>query len=127
MVRHKINTLYVVLIALVVVIITHTSCYYDKQEDLYGAQTCDTAQLGYATIQTKLEQQCYGCHTANAPSGNVAIFDYPSLKSYVLNSKNTLLGSVKHTTASPMPKGGQKWDQCSINQLEAWINQGMKP
>lgn len=104
-----------------------SSCNYHKQDEYYGRTTCDTAQIGYVNIQDRLEQQCYACHTASAPSGNVIIYDFNSLKTYVLNSKSTLLGAVKHTTASPMPKGGQKWDACDINKLEAWINQGMKP
>ncbi len=114
-------------IFLVLITLTFQSCYYDKADELYGEQVCDTAQVNYSGIQSKLEQQCYGCHTASAPSGNVAIYDYNSLKIFVNASKSTLLGSVKHTTASPMPKGGQKWDACTINKLEAWINQGMKP
>ena len=104
-----------------------SSCNYHKQDELYGNTTCDTAQIGYTIIQNQLEQQCYACHTASAPSGNVVLYDYNSLKTYASNSKSTLLGALKHTTASPMPKGGQKWDACAINKLEAWINQGMKP
>ena len=103
-----------------------TGCYYDKQDELYGEVTCDTSNVSYSRIKTVLEQQCYGCHTASAPSGNVAIYDYNSLIQYVQSSKSTLIGSIKHTTASPMPKGGQKWDACKIESLEAWINQGMK-
>jgi len=126
MVRPKINSIWKIQLALVASTSIFSSCYYDKQDELYGVNTCDTAQINYASIQSRLEQQCYACHTASAPSGNVVIYDYNSLKSYVLNSKSTLLGAVKHTTASPMPKGGQKWDVCDITKLEAWINQGMK-
>jgi hypothetical protein len=25
-----------------------------------------------------------------------------------------------------MPKGGEKWSECRVNKLKAWINQGMK-
>jgi hypothetical protein len=104
-----------------------SSCTYDKQDKSYGKNSCDTNQLSYVQIQDKFEQQCFACHTASAPSGNVAIYDYPSLKTYITNAKNIFLGSINHTTASPMPKGGQKWDACTIQKVEAWINQGMKP
>ena len=104
-----------------------TSCTYDKQDDEYGKNTCDTSNIGYVDIQNRLETQCYGCHTESAPSGNVVMYDYNSLKTLVNTDKSTLLASINHTYASPMPKGGQKWDVCSIEKLEAWINQGMKP
>lgn len=104
-----------------------TSCTYDKHEDEYGKRSCDTSTIQYVDIQNRLETQCYGCHTESAPSGNIVMYDYSSLKTLVNNDKSTLLASIKHTTASPMPKGGQKWDVCAIEKLEAWINQGMKP
>lgn len=104
-----------------------TSCTCDKQDEQYGKITCDTSNVQYRDIQIRLETQCYGCHTESAPSGNVIMYDYQSLKTLVNNDKGTLLASIKHTTASAMPKGGQKWDVCNIEKLEAWINQGMKP
>ncbi len=104
-----------------------TSCTYDKQDLEYGKNTCDTSNIRYVDIQNRLETQCYGCHTESAPSGNVVMYDYNSLQTLVNKDKSTLLASIKHTYASPMPKGGQKWDMCNIEKLEAWINQGMKP
>ena len=104
-----------------------TSCTYDKQDLEYGKNTCDTSSIRYVDIQNRLETQCYGCHTESAQSGNVVMYDYNSLQTLVNKDKSTLLASIKHTYASPMPKGGQKWDMCNIEKLEAWINQGMKP
>ena len=104
-----------------------TGCEYDNEEDFYGKRFCDTNSVTYSALESRFEQQCFGCHMADAPSGNVAIYDYNSLKAYLNISKNTLLGSLNHTTASPMPKGGQKWDKCDIKKVEAWINQGMQP
>jgi len=77
-----------------------SSCTYDKQDKSYGKNSCDTNQLSYVQIQDKFEQQCFACHTASAPSGNVAIYDYPSLNTYITNAKNIFLGSINHTTAS---------------------------
>lgn len=108
-------------------LLVFNSCTYDKQDLEYGKNNCDTANIRYVDIQNRLETQCYGCHTESAPSGNVIMYDYSSLKTLVNKDKGTLLASIKHTTASPMPKGGQKWDVCNIEKLEAWINQGMKP
>jgi hypothetical protein len=104
-----------------------TGCKYDNEEEFYGKRICDTSLVTYTALESKFEQQCFGCHMASAPSGNVAIYDYNSLKAFVNSSPNTLLGSISHTTASPMPKGGPKWDECDIKKVEAWINQGMQP
>jgi hypothetical protein len=117
---------FVVALLLMYVMVT-TSCKYDNKEDLNGKSSCDTSVVTYENIKKPLEQQCYGCHSGGFPGGNVSLQDYQSLKTYATQNRRILLGAVKHDGASPMPKGGQKWDACTIQKLEAWINQGMKP
>lgn len=101
------------------------SCKYDKQEELYGSNNCDTTVVVYEDIRSQFEQDCYNCHLAGNGTG-VEIFDYTSLSSYAQKRGSLLMGVTSHTTGSPMPKGGGKWSECRVNKLKAWINQGMK-
>jgi hypothetical protein len=106
-----------------------SSCYYDKSESLYGVTKCDTTSATYAsTISPIIQRDCAGCHSGTSASAGIQLYDYTSVKTYMSSNKMRLLGSVKWDgTASNMPKGGNKWSNCNINSMEAWVNQGMKP
>lgn len=106
-----------------------SSCYYDKSESLYGVTKCDTTSSNYAsTISPIIQRDCAGCHSGTSASAGIQLYDYTSVKTYMSSNKMRLLGSVKWDgTASNMPKGGNKWSNCNINSMEAWVNQGMKP
>jgi len=105
------------------------SCYYDKSESLYGVTKCDTTNVTYAnSIAPIIQRDCAGCHSGSGASAGIQLYDYSSVKNYMTSNGNRLLGSVKWDgTASNMPKGGNKWSNCNINSMEAWVNQGMKP
>lgn len=110
---------------LVLVLGGFCSCKYDKQDELYGSNTCDTAIVHYEDIRLQFEQDCFSCHLAGNSTG-VEFYDYSSLKKYAEQRKSLLIGVTNHTLGSPMPKGGEKWAECRVNKLKAWINQGMK-
>lgn len=102
-------------------------CYYDKAELIYNVNnaTCDTTAVKYSTdVVGILTGSCYACHSGTAGAGaGIKLDNYTSLKTYVNNGK--LKASITHTAgASPMPKGGGKLNDCSINKIVAWINNG---
>lgn len=101
------------------------SCKYDKQDELYDLNECDTTVIYYEDIRLQFEQDCFGCHLAGNGTG-VEFYDYTSLKNYAEQRKSLLIGVTNHTSGSPMPKGSEKWSECRVNKLKAWINQGMK-
>ena len=99
-------------------------CYYDSEEDLYPNTSCDTSAVSYSsTILPILQNQCLGCHSANANSGSVNLEGYAQVKIYVDNGK--LLGSIQHGSGySPMPKDQPKMEPCTINRVASWISAG---
>lgn len=108
------------------------SCYYDSEEGLYGTTptvTCDsTAGTFSKNVLPILTTACAtsGCHNAATASAGANLSVYATIKSYVTNSKDAFLGSIKHNLAfSPMPKGGNKLAACDISKIESWINAGM--
>lgn len=103
-----------------------TSCYYDKEDVLNpGSGTCDTNGVTYNNTVAPLLQAsgCLGCHSGGAPSGNISLANYTSVKVVAENGK--LYGVINHSPGfSPMPQGGNKMSSCNINKIKAWIDAG---
>lgn len=104
-----------------------SSCYYDNEEALYpvrpGTSNCDTANPTYAaTIQPIIQNNCQGCHSGGAPSGNLDLTSYNNVVSAV-NSKN-LFDHLLGSSYSLMPPSGSL-TECNINEFNSWINKGM--
>ncbi|HEX4875212.1 MAG TPA: hypothetical protein VFV31_00975 [Chitinophagaceae bacterium] len=106
-----------------------SSCYYDKEELLYGnsnAPCTDTTTFFSYTqkVVPILRQYCYSCHSGSFPSGNQLMGTYTADKTMAQSGK--LYGSISHTSGfSAMPKGMAKLSNCQINTVKKWIDAGM--
>ena len=100
------------------------SCDYDVAEELYPVDGCDTRDLSYSMdIIPIIDANCYRCHDAQNNFGNVTLEGYNNIKVYVDNGK--LIGTIKHEDGfSPMPQDAGQIDQCSIDKVAQWINDG---
>ena len=103
-----------------------SSCYRDNEEALYPVTgACDTNGVTYSNTVAPLLQSagCQGCHSGAAPSGNILLNSYATVRIQALNGK--LSGSINHSPGfSPMPKGGVKMSSCNISKIKAWIDAG---
>lgn len=103
-----------------------TGCYYDKEDVLNpGNGTCDTIGVTYnGTVVPLLQASgCLGCHSGGAPSGNISLASFTSVKAAAQNGK--LYGAINHSPGfSPMPQGGNKMSSCNIAKIKAWIDAG---
>jgi hypothetical protein len=111
-------------------IISVSSCYYDKEELLYGGGNSGpcTDSIGTVSYSQKVvpvfQQYCYSCHTGGFPSGGISMGTYTSDKAIGVNGK--LYGSIIHASGfSPMPKGMSKMNACQIAIIKKWIDAGM--
>ncbi len=110
-------------------ILAISSCYYDKEDLLYGAGggvcTDSTGTVSYAQkIVPMFQQNCYSCHNSSFPSGGIVMGTYATDKAIAQNGK--LYGSVNHAAGySPMPKGMAKMTNCQIATIKKWIDSGM--
>ncbi len=102
-----------------------SSCTYDNVEELYPSPpSCDTTDLTYSKdIGPIIDASCAGCHSGSAPSGNISLANYNDV---VISAQNgSLLGTIRHENGwSPMPKNGNKLDDCSIKKIETWVESG---
>ena len=89
-------------------------------------ESCDTTNVTYfMIIKPIIENNCTGCHSGSSLGGGIAISNYTELKAVA--SDGSLLGTIEHKSGySPMPKNQVKLDDCTINIISAWINQGSK-
>ena len=109
----------------VFVLLTGTSCYYDKFENFKPATVCDTSSVVKYTVDVKaiLDANCNSCHGGSGASGAGIVLDnYTAVKNVAASGK--LLSSVNWDgNASRMPKGAfDKIDPCSIHKLKKWIS-----
>lgn len=115
------------MIVTAIVLLVCSSCYYDKEHELYGTSApCSTATVTYSGNITNMltANGCIGCHSGSSPSGNINLQGHANVKTWAANGK--LFGAVNHSPGfSPMPKGGNKLSACAIQQLKAWIDAGM--
>lgn len=119
----KMTKMRLLFLGILTVISVVSSCYYDKHEDLYGP--CSTQNLTYTKdISVMINQSCLMCHNAKDSMGGITLHDYNSVVDCIKYGK--FVGSVKQDgSASNMPKGGSKWNNCQLSKLDAWIKGGM--
>lgn len=101
------------------------SCSKDKASNQTNDNNCNTANMSYANdIQPIISGNCTGsCHNANNPTGNRILTTYSGVVDAIDNGK--LVGVISHSAGyPPMPQGGAKLSDCSINKIKAWIEQG---
>ena len=113
-----------ILIALVAGIFMLSSCYYHKEDLLYGSN-CDTTNVTYSSTMRGLLNNygCLGCHVGNNPSGGINLETYDNIKTVIDNGR--LYGAITHSAGfKPMPDGAAKMNPCDINKVKAWIDAG---
>jgi mono/diheme cytochrome c family protein len=105
------------------ILIVFSGCQYEKVEKISPVGTqCDTSNVSYKDdIREILKSQCGNCHTSGSPDGGYRLDNYEGVKA----SSSRLVGVVKHSSGfSAMPKGGNKMDDCSIQKIEKWVQEG---
>ena len=86
---------------------------------------CDTTAVTFSgDVYPIMQAQCLVCHNDNRQDGGVNLDSYDLIKARGSNGK--LMGTIEHQAGyNPMPPSGVKIDQCFIDKLNAWINDGM--
>lgn len=110
-------------------LIIMNQCRFDKESEKYPPLPCDTVAVSYSQkVVPILNQYCFSCHAASVAQtagAGIVLDSYTDLVNFLNAFENLFRESITHTgSASPMPKGGQKLDNCAINLMLAWIRQG---
>lgn len=88
---------------------------------------CDTSDITYTnSVASIINSSCAvsGCHVnGNEANAWFSLEGYSNAKSAA--DFGRIVGAISHDADfSPMPKGGDKLDQCTIDQVTAWIDSG---
>jgi cytochrome c553 len=92
--------------------------------------SCDTTQFTFtANIIPLLSTYCIGCHPSPGSSNIPNLTTYSAVQSELINYPGRLLGSIQHvapynTQTTAMPQYGAKLSDCSITQVQKWIQAG---
>lgn len=103
-------------------LLTTSSCYYDKEEDLYGINDCNTENLTYSNnIEKIMSTSCAvsGCHVTGTQLNSYET--YSVLKQDVDNG--TILARVINDKTMPP---GTPLEECDFKTIDNWIKQGAK-
>jgi len=92
-----------------------------------GDEVCETANLTYNNdIAAIINTNCAlsGCHNADAAlAGTLPMTNFTETTGGALF--NRIVGAINHETGfSEMPRNADQLDQCLIDQIEAWIDNG---
>ena len=101
-----------------------SACTNYNEEELYPKKVaCGTFAISYSqTVRPILQRECTGCHTGNAPSGNVALDTHAQVKTV---ADHHLMAVLNHEPGhSPMPAGGNKLPACDLAKIQAWVDAG---
>nr|NQU89667.1 hypothetical protein [Bacteroidota bacterium] len=102
-----------------------SSCYYDKEEELYpNPPNCDTTNITYSeTIAPVLQNNCNMCHGSASPSAGIITDNYTDLKNII--DAGSFRGAINHLSGySPMPKDENKLPECDLTKINYWLNNG---
>ncbi len=103
-----------------------SACTYNKEDKLYPTTTCDTAAVNYNNnIKQILQSDCLSCHGAanfQSKGGGKNLDGYNN----AMSSSARILSRVIDTEDPMPPPPKERLSACKVNQIRAWINQGMK-
>lgn len=96
-------------------------CYYDVEQELYGA-SCDTTAVTYSgTVAPMLQANgCLGCHAAPATAGNNIVLDNQASIANLVQ-QNRFISGADRMPPSPSPPA---LTDCNMDKLRAWANAG---
>jgi hypothetical protein len=124
--KEEMKSLFAMIVVLLILYACFQGCTYDK-EALVNTSTCsDTINVSFeASIEPLLRSNCFSCHGNGSSVGSVSLDSYDDVKA--LAASGRLLGSISHSAGfAPMPDGADKLDDCSINAVRIWIDEGAR-
>ncbi|MGM0479902.1 MAG: hypothetical protein ACQERC_11830 [Bacteroidota bacterium] len=103
---------------------TFYACRKDKVESLTPVEDeCDTTISFVNEVQPILSINCStsGCHDENTASAGYRFVTYDQIEAETA----MILKVMRHESGvSPMPQGGQKLSDSTIQKIECWKQQG---
>jgi hypothetical protein len=94
-------------------------CYNDKEEILYGASTCDGANISFAAdVMPLIQSSCAkpDCHAAGSINGPGALTNYSQIKNAAVQIQSAVVSRF-------MPQDGSL-STSQIKTINCWVSAG---
>jgi hypothetical protein len=100
-----------------------TSCAYEKEELLPQVCEIEDVVTYSADISGIIQNNCFACHNNGFKEGNVSLEGFENARQVANSGK--LINVISHTAGfAQMPKGAAKLDDCTIQTVKKWIDNG---
>jgi hypothetical protein len=85
---------------------------------------CDTTNVSYQDdVYPIISLVCSSCHSGSDPSGGILLTNYANISSEAVNG--LLLSAISWDgNAAQMPDNGPQLDECYINLIQIWVDNG---
>lgn len=105
-------------------VILFSACSYDSNEELFKDISCKTEAVSYLQdVLPILETNCMLCHSSAVAEAGIILEGYSNLKFWIDSGR--IQGSIKQESGfSPMPPGGIQLNDCEIEKIISWVEQG---
>ncbi len=111
-----------------IILILFSGCTWHNEVEYFGSETdsCSTENMSFtANVNPIIQNSCISCHSSGYASGGVNLEGYENIKPYAQSGE--LMKVIKHESGvSPMPQNSDKLPECTINKINAWVEQGIK-
>ena len=89
-----------------------------------GGSTCNLTNITYSgTVKPVIDAKCVSCHSGTNPAGGLNYTTHAGLAAVATNGR--LVGAINHAAGfEPMPRNAAKLDDCTIQQITKWVNEG---
>jgi len=113
------------LFSLALLLVSFIACSDDEEMMVSGTPLCEVDGLTYTNaISSIINTSCAlsGCHASNTtatfPMGN---YD----ETFAAVGFGRIIGAINHEPGfAPMPRNASQLDDCTIDRITAWINDG---
>jgi cytochrome c551/c552 len=94
--------------------------------DSTGGGDCDIVDVSWSQfVKPTIDANCLSCHNDNNQSGGVNLSSIANVRA--TQSNNRFFGSINHDPGfSQMPQSQARLDQCTIDKIKSWIDEGMR-
>lgn len=89
-------------------------------------QLCDSTDISFsAHIFPIFSDNCIGCHSGSTPQAGLSLSNYAEISATALRSDDPIINSLLgNAPFSLMPFGQDPLEDCQINMIQLWINDG---
>lgn len=84
---------------------------------------CNTDNVSFSNYVRPALASCIACHKSGNTGGGLNLESYEGMKSAAVSGR--LFGAIAWSNGyKPMPQGGSKIPECTINKIKSWIDAG---